>query len=117
MSDRERLEAELGAIGQRDRRRNDEAKVDRMRAAKINAEIRILDLVPLVGVVDAVIVRYHGWDKRVPDNATGMLTKIARTRGSVDFGEHGKWTMALDALLPVSKADQRGYTFTVGGAK
>lgn len=110
MSEREKLVYEQQKIAARKLKRDAQAQLDRQREHQIETALRRLDLVPLAGVRDAVMLRYRGWDRRIPDDSVGTLTKIGRTRGDVDFGPHGRWSVPLYDLIAASKSDERGMT-------
>jgi hypothetical protein len=115
-SRREKLQAELAQIKARAAKRAEQACADRDRSIEIDRELWALELAPLIGVPDGVTIRYRGWDRRIPDGTTGTLTKIARKRASVDFGEHGNWTLPITDLIAAAKTDERGLTLHLGRA-
>ena len=115
MSEREKLEAERAKLDARSAKRQAEAERDHVLREKLNAAIHRLDLAELVGVPGAVVLRVRGSDPRIPDDARGTITKVNRTRASVDFGEHGHdWSIPLQSLLPAGK--MQGWTIHIGGA-
>ncbi|MDX2091081.1 MAG: hypothetical protein SFX73_24690 [Kofleriaceae bacterium] len=115
MTARDKLEAELAKLRARIERRSEQDRADRRREGQIRDELWRLHLMTMIGVADGVMIRYRGWDRRIPDDARGTLKKVGRTRGDVDFGAHGKWSIPLLDLISFADADNRGLTLRIGG--
>lgn len=120
----EKLELERGQIRARRARRREADKKDQARLDQIENELHRAKLVSLVGIPDAVVVRFkaHASDKLAFLNtAKGTVHDIKRTRARVTWntpaptdGYTGDWNWTIENLLPADEVDRQGYTIPWG---
>lgn len=103
---REALEAEIKLLSDRIAQNTKAIEADRAAGREAEAKLHKLTISELVGVKDAVCVRYLGWEKGL-DDAVGTLLKVNRTWAVVDFGSHGRSRFEIKELLPATKRAER----------
>lgn len=117
--ERERLDAEMSRLNERFQRRRQEAERDHKRHCAIQDALLRLRCLELLNVAGGVVLRCRQpdgsrWAKL--NDAAGTLIAVRRTRATVDFGELGKVTVALDNLLPAAERQHQGFFVSLGGS-
>jgi hypothetical protein len=103
---RERLTTEETRLRRKWDRLNEQAAKDQRRVDTIQAELRRLDFLELVGKPGAVKIRYrfpNGDRCAHLNDKPGTVLAVRRTRATVDFGDAGRWNWCLGDLLPLDK--------------
>jgi hypothetical protein len=99
-AEKERLEARM--------------KQDQQQCRKVCRDIERLRVMQLVNVPDGVRLKYRfqtGHPGARLNDCKGVLTDVRRTRGTVDFGDDGKFTISLSQLMPANEGEQ-GWSLT-----
>ena len=112
----EKLRAEADRLREEIKRFNRLAADARGALWKVEAKLRRLAIVAVVGVPDGVRVRARGMygDRRV-DDATGEVLGVQRIRCLVDWGpEIGRWRMPIDDLMPTGSGEAQGGFVAMG---
>ena len=109
-----RLKAEKERLEARIKRRREAMEQDQQQCRKICKDIERLRLVQLVNVPDGVRLKYRyqaGHPGARLNDCKGVLTDVRRTRGTIDFGNGGKFTISLSQLMPANEGVQ-GWSLT-----
>jgi hypothetical protein len=104
-----RLKAEKEGLEARMQRRRKAMEQDQQQCRKICKDIERLRLVQLVNVPDGVRLEYRyqaGHPGARLNDCKGVLTDVRRRRGTVDFGDGGKFTISLSQLIPANEGKQ-----------
>jgi len=107
------LEAEQAKIQVRQKKLAEQRQANHERLIQIEDEIHVLRIKELLNVPGGVVIRYRfsASDRCAKFNESkGTLIQVARTLGTVDFGDGEKWKWPLSRLLPATKADRQGYS-------